>query len=96
MIESTYIEEKHMEEVFKAAETQEGVLEGSYDGGAGMSCHGFKRGMGASSRVVEKYTVGVMVQTKYGFLLDLSIGHEHIGKLIAKEMEEKDNQKAAK
>ena len=73
MIESTYIKEKHVEEVFKAAETHEGVLKGSYGGRAGMSCHGSKGGMGTSSRVVEKYTVGVMVQTKYGFLVDLSI-----------------------
>ena len=43
-----------------------------------------------------KYMVGVMVQTSYGFLVDLSIGGVPIGKLLVVEMEEKDNYKAAK
>ena len=94
VIEDTYIEEKHVEEAFRAAETQEEVLEGSYGGGTGMSCHGFKGGVGTSSRVVGGYTVGVMVQTNYGFLVDLSIGGVPVGKLLAKEMEEKENRAA--
>ena len=96
VVEDTYIEEKHVEEAFKAAETQEEVLEGSYGGGAGMSCHGFKGGVGTSSRAIGEYMVGVIVQTNYGFLVDLSIGGVPIGKLLAKEMEEKENGKAAK
>ena len=85
VIEDTYLEEKHVVEAFKAAETQHEVLEGSYGGGAGMSCHGFKGGVGTSSRVVEQYTVGVMVQTNYGFLVDLSIGGVPVGKLLTKD-----------
>jgi D-aminopeptidase len=46
------------------------VAEGNVGGGTGMTCHGFKAGIGTSSRVVEvageSYTVGVLVQCNYG------------------------------
>ncbi|HXG87311.1 MAG TPA: P1 family peptidase [Vicinamibacterales bacterium] len=46
------------------------VQEGGVGGGTGMGCNGFKGGIGTSSRVmtVEEggYTVGVLVQCKYG------------------------------
>lgn len=46
------------------------VAEGNVGGGTGMICHGFKGGVGTSSRVVQvgtgRYTVGVLVQCNYG------------------------------
>lgn len=46
------------------------VEEGNVGGGTGMICHGFKGGIGTSSRLVETpngtYTVGVLVQANYG------------------------------
>jgi L-aminopeptidase/D-esterase-like protein len=46
------------------------VPEGSVGGGTGMICHGFKGGIGTSSRRVQAgdstYTVGVLVQCNYG------------------------------
>ena len=47
------------------------VLEGAVGGGTGMTCNGFKGGIGTSSRVVSEiegksYTVGVLVQCNYG------------------------------
>lgn len=46
------------------------VAEGSVGGGTGTICHGFKSGIGTSSRQVtlggEVYTVGVLVQCNYG------------------------------
>ncbi|RKH18362.1 S58 family peptidase [Corallococcus sp. CA047B] len=46
------------------------VPEGSVGGGTGMICHGFKGGIGTSSRrlTVEQggYTVGILVQCNYG------------------------------
>ena len=46
------------------------VTEGAVGGGTGMSCNGFKGGIGTSSRVLEAeqggYTVGVLVQCNYG------------------------------
>jgi len=47
------------------------VLEGAIGGGTGMSCNGFKGGIGTSSRRIPKtgggfYTLGVLVQCNYG------------------------------
>lgn len=46
------------------------VQEGGVGGGTGMICHGFKGGIGTSSRLVSinntVYTVGVLVQANYG------------------------------
>jgi D-aminopeptidase len=45
------------------------VAEGAVGGGTGMICHGFKGGIGTSSRVVETAagaTVGVLVQANHG------------------------------
>lgn len=45
------------------------VREGNVGGGTGMICHGFKGGIGTSSRVTEAaggFTVGVLVQANYG------------------------------
>lgn len=46
------------------------VAEGNVGGGTGMICHGFKGGIGTSSRVADTpsgaYTVGVLVQANYG------------------------------
>ena len=42
------------------------VAEGSVGGGTGMICHEFKGGIGTSSRVVDGYVVGVLVQANYG------------------------------
>lgn len=46
------------------------VAEGNVGGGTGMVCHGFKGGIGTSSRRVETagsiYTVGALVQANYG------------------------------
>src|SRR5258706_2393037 len=46
------------------------VAEGCVGGGTGMLCHGFKGGIGTSSRVVGGpdggWTVGALVQANYG------------------------------
>jgi L-aminopeptidase/D-esterase-like protein len=59
------------------------VVEGPVGGGTGMSCNGFKGGIGTSSRVVTalgaRYTVGVLVQCNYGGdlrILGVPVGRE--------------------
>ena len=55
------------------------VAEGSVGAGAGTVCFGFKGGIGSSSRLVSsrgasppRYTVGALVQTNYGGILELA------------------------
>ena len=51
------------------------VAEGNVGAGAGTICFGFKGGIGTSSRVIPKslggYTVGVLVQTNFGGVLQI-------------------------
>jgi L-aminopeptidase/D-esterase-like protein len=53
--------------------------EGNVGGGTGMTCHGFKGGLGTASRKVGDYTVGVLVQCNYGARKDLTIAGVPVG-----------------
>ena len=59
------------------------VDEGDVGGGTGMSCHGFKGGIGTSSRVVATksgtYIVGALVQANYGARRDLRVNGVPVG-----------------
>jgi D-aminopeptidase len=59
------------------------VAEGCAGSGTGMSCFGFKGGIGTSSRVVEiggaAYTVGVLVMTNYGRRRRMTIAGRLLG-----------------
>jgi D-aminopeptidase len=63
------------------------VEEGAVGGGTGMICHGFKGGIGTSSRVIDKklggYTLGVLVQANYGARSQLTIAGVPVGKELA-------------
>jgi D-aminopeptidase len=63
------------------------VPEGNVGSGTGMTCHGFKGGIGTSSRLVgvagSTFTVGVLVQANHGSRKRLSILGVPIGKLIS-------------
>jgi L-aminopeptidase/D-esterase-like protein len=60
--------------------------EGAVGGGTGMSCHGFKGGIGTASRKLSEaqggYTVGVLVQCNYGARRDLRIAGVPVGEEI--------------
>jgi L-aminopeptidase/D-esterase-like protein len=57
--------------------------EGNVGGGTGMICHGFKGGIGTSSRIVrlegEAYVVGALVQANYGAREHLTIAGVPVG-----------------
>ncbi len=61
------------------------VAEGNVGGGTGMICHGFKGGIGTSSRLVEEAdgaVVGVLVQANYGRRARLRIDGVPVGEKI--------------
>lgn len=76
------------EHAFQALETATSgpVAEGNVGGGTGMITHGFKGGIGTSSRVLSPndggYTVGVLVQANYGTRDQLRIAGVPVGKEI--------------
>ena len=73
------IRDRHVDEndVLEAIEKAEGgkVEEGNVGAGTGTVCFGFKGGIGTSSRVLPEslggYTVGVLVQTNFGGVLQI-------------------------
>jgi D-aminopeptidase len=75
-IDAFHVQQEH---AYRALEVAAGgpVAEGNVGGGTGMICHGFKGGIGTSSRMVEcpsgSYTVGVLVQANYGDPLALRV-----------------------
>lgn len=78
--------------VFAALAAAQGgpVPEGNVGGGTGMICHGFKGGIGTSSRIATtaqgNVTVGVLVQANYGWREDLRVDGVAVGRTIGPEL----------
>ena len=69
-----------------AAASAGAVAEGAVGGGTGMICHGFKGGIGTSSRMVDDgRTVGVLVQANHGRRRRLRVNGVPVGELIGPE-----------
>ena len=81
------------EHVFKALETAKEDFElGAVGAGRGMSCYNLKGGIGSASRVFERcgktYTLGALVMTNFGSLIDLTVCGDRIGRRLTAEAEE--------
>lgn len=74
-IRRRFITKEHVLEALKKTQTGP-VEEGNVGAGAGTVCFGFKGGIGTSSRVLPKskggYTVGVLVQSNFGGVLQVN------------------------
>ena len=66
------------------------IAEGNVGGGTGMICHGFKGGIGTSSRIVETcgktYTVGAIVQANYGSRELLRLDGRPVGRTVGADI----------
>ena len=84
-INGHHVKKEHAYTALNSA-TSGKVIEGNVGGGTGMVCHGFKGGIGTSSRVIKvnnvKYTIGVLVQANYGSRKSLTISGVPVGKDI--------------
>jgi D-aminopeptidase len=86
-ISQSAVNDHHVIEAMRRAETQADVLEGNHGGGTAMRSHGFKAGTGTSSRLLKgdngkTYTLGVIVQNNYGSPGDLQIDGVPVGKIL--------------
>ena len=84
--------------VFEALNAARGgrVAEGNVGGGTGMVAHGFKGGIGTSSRRVgSDFVLGVLVQANYGTRENLTIAGVPVGREIAGAERMRGNQPAA-
>lgn len=89
-IRGRHVTKAHALEAIRAARTGP-VEEGTVGAGTGTVCFGFKGGIGTSSRLLSAslggYTVGVLVQTNYGGVLEINgapVGQE-LGRYYLKE-----------
>jgi D-aminopeptidase len=78
-----HVKEQHVFEALCGARPGP-VAEGSVGGGTGMVCHGFKGGIGTSSRKLDgkagAHTVGVLVQANHGSRSQLRIAGVPVGR----------------
>jgi len=86
------------EHVFAALDNAKSgpVAEGSVGGGTGMICHGFKGGIGTSSRKLDEksggYVVGVLAQCNHGGRQQLRIAGVPVGLELTDEVLKKEDQ----
>lgn len=88
-IDAFHVGREHVEAALAAAAGGP-VPEGNVGGGTGMICHGFKGGIGTSSRIAETesgpFTVGVLVQANYGARRNLRVDGVPVGERIGPEV----------
>lgn len=88
-INGQHVRPEHVEEGFASVSFAD-VPTGNVGGGTGMICHGFKGGIGTSSRRVPhqagSYTVGVLVQANHGRRERLQFGTVPLGQHIGPEL----------
>jgi D-aminopeptidase len=82
------LEAAHLDAALAAA-AGGAVAEGGVGGGTGMVCHGFKGGIGTSSRVARlpggaRFTLGALVQANYGLREELVVAGHPVGRGLAK------------
>jgi D-aminopeptidase len=74
-IRGKHVKKEHVIEAIKKAQSGP-VEEGSVGAGTGTTCYGYKGGIGTSSRKLPEsrggYTVGVLVQTNHGGILQIN------------------------
>jgi len=80
-----HVRREHVFEAIEAAASGP-VAEGAVGSGTGMVCHGFKGGIGTSSRILTTadggYTVGVLVQANHGVRDRLVVAGAPVGEAI--------------
>ena len=88
-INGLHVNQKHVFAALDAA-SDGPVAEGCVGGGTGMICHGFKGGIGTSSRVLAAeqggWTVGVLVQANHGQRRLLRVNGVPIGEVIGPDV----------
>ncbi len=84
-INGMHVRPEHVDQALRTASGGP-VAEGNVGGGTGMICHGFKGGIGTSSRMTPHgHAVGVLVQANHGRRARLCIAGVPVGAVIGPE-----------
>jgi D-aminopeptidase len=85
-IRGRHVQAEHVLAAIQGA-TPGSVEEGNVGAGTGMSCYGFKGGVGTSSRLISsdagEYTIGVLVVSNFGSRERLTINGVPVGRVLA-------------
>jgi D-aminopeptidase len=96
-INAFHVKETHVRQALRDASPR--VLEGAIGAGTGMTCYGFKGGIGTASRVVTvketNYTLGVLVNTNHGQQHQLIVGGIPVGRYLAQEQKMQKNKEGS-
>ncbi len=88
-INGFHVKDRHLIEAINNATSM--CAEGAVGAGTGMSCYGFKGGIGTASRLIEfadsNYIVGVLVNTNHGQSHQLLIDGVPVGRILSQEAE---------
>ena len=84
-INGFHVQREHLFEAIQSAQSGP-VHEGNVGGGTGMVTHQFKGGIGTSSRLLQTYTIGVLVQSNYGRRHQLTIAGVPLGREMLDEL----------
>jgi D-aminopeptidase len=84
-INGFHVRPEHVDQALASASSGP-VPEGAVGGGTGMICHGFKGGIGTSSRTVGDWTVGVLVQANHGVRADLRVDGYPVGRELSADL----------
>ena len=86
-INAFHVKDEHVRQALHGASHI--VSEGAVGAGTGMTCYGFKGGIGTASRVVTvngtDYVLGVLVNTNHGQLHQLIVNGIPVGRVLAHE-----------
>ncbi|KYO67063.1 P1 family peptidase [Thermovenabulum gondwanense] len=91
-IRGRHIKKEHVFEALNNASLE--FETGSVGAGTGMICHGFKGGIGTSSRQIEIdgniFTIGALLLTNYGRMEDLTFKGKNVGRLLKQRLKDKE------
>ena len=86
-INGFHVQEQHVREAMEKAGKD--CEEGAVGAGTGMTCYGFKGGIGTASRLInvegKDYCVGALVNTNHGQTHQLLINGQSVGRALAAE-----------
>ncbi len=93
-----HVEAEHVRSALEAANISKAVQEGSVGAGTGMTCYGFKGGIGSASRRLDlaenSFHIGVLVNTNHGQTEQLLIDGFPVGRFL-KEKHKKHNKEGS-
>lgn len=97
-INGFHVKEEHVRSALDNA-SSDLPFEGAVGAGTGMTCYGFKGGIGTASRIVnldgKDYVLGVLVNTNHGQTHQLLIDGVPVGRVLAREQKEKLNKEGS-